>query len=70
MAAYFYLEIGLENTKIMTKPKRHSIYVTLENGEVKKELIPLSFSDKDIVRFLHMKYGRQCWLEYTMKKVA
>jgi hypothetical protein len=54
----------------MTQKKRHSIQVTLETGKVKKILIPMSFSDQDIVWFLHMKYGRQNWLQYSIKKVA
>jgi len=54
----------------MSKPKRHRLTVTLETGEVKKLLIPMSFSDQDIVWFLHMKYGRQSWLQYSIKKVA
>lgn len=54
----------------MNSTRKKTIYVTMPQGKLKKELVPMSFTDTDIIRFLHMKYGRTMWVDYRIMKVA
>lgn len=54
----------------MKTTAKQILYVTLENGTEDIIKVPKSFSKKDIVRCLHMKYGSQQWLAYSKKKIA
>jgi hypothetical protein len=52
----------------MKEKKVKVINVELENGLTVTIEIPVSFTKKDIVRHLHMRFGSQQWLAY--KKVV
>ena len=54
----------------MNSTRKKTVYVTMTQGKLKKELVPMSFTDTDIIRFLHMKYGRNMWVDYRIMKVA
>jgi len=54
----------------MNSTRKKTVYVTMPEGLLKKELVPMSFTDIDIIRFLHMKYGRTMWVDYRIMKVA
>jgi hypothetical protein len=44
--------------------------VTLENETEEEVKIPASFYERDVERFLHMKYGSQKWLAYSKTKLS
>lgn len=46
------------------------IWVTLEDETEVEVKIPASFYEKDVERFLHMKYGSQKWLAYSKTKLS
>ena len=46
------------------------IWVTLENETEVEVKIPASFYERDVERFLHMKYGNQKWLAYSKTKLS
>lgn len=54
----------------MNSKRKKTIYVTLPDNSIKKELIPMSFDTKDIIRFLHMKYGKNKWVDYRIMTAA